>query len=73
MTIQLNMNSTTLIEDLKVLNQVFQCTSVEHAESLGKYIHIQNISFQPYTENNIVINVSMKEFALIGVFNKGLQ
>jgi hypothetical protein len=72
MTIQLNMNSLTLHEDLKVLVQVMACDSESMIKGLQGFLKISNISLVPYVDNNIVINVSLEEFVNIGLFNGGL-
>ena len=67
MTIQLYLNSYTMIEDLAVLVQLFDAKEPE----LGMLSNLKNISSTPYRLNNQIINVTMEEYRLICIFCGG--
>lgn len=73
MTITLNLNIITFLDDLKVLQQIFNAGKPELVEPMSNYMTLKNLSSTPYVNGNVEIHVTMEEFALIGIFNKGIK
>jgi hypothetical protein len=71
MTITLYLQKETLLRDLQTLQQIFNAGSPELVEPLSKFIQPLNISSNEFTRDNVIIQVTPEEFALIGVFNGG--
>lgn len=69
MTVTLNLNKITLPRDLKTLKTIFDAGRLELVEPLKNFLHKLDISLEPHPRNNVCIQVSLEEFALIGVFN----
>lgn len=69
MTLQMNMNATTLLEDLAVITVIVKCDNDEQVISLKKHMTLKNFSTIPYSRNNVPINVTIEEFSLIMIFN----
>ena len=72
MTITLYLNKITLLRDLQTLQTIFNAGTPELVEPMSKFLHPLNISSEPFTRNNAIIQVTLEEFALIGVFNGGI-
>lgn len=72
MTVTLYLNKITLLRDLQTLKTIFEDDEPEMIEEMRGHLHPLNISSEPFTRNNVVINVTMEEFALIGIFNESL-
>lgn len=71
MTITLYLQKETLLRDLATLQALFNF-SVEMVDKLrGNYTPL-NISSNEFTRDNVIIQVTPTEFALIGVFNGGI-
>lgn len=71
MTITLYLQKETLLRDLATLLIIFQ-VKLNSVEELRKYYEPLNISLSEFTKDNVIIQVTPEEFALIGVFNGGL-
>jgi hypothetical protein len=71
MTITLYLQKETLLRDLQTLQQIFNAGSPKLVEPLSKFIQPLNISSNEFTRDNVIIQVTPEEFALIGVFNGG--
>lgn len=72
MTITLNLNTDSIAEDLKTLRHLFKCESESGVDTLSNFLKPLSVSFKPF-QNNTTIQVSLEEFALIGIFNKGIK
>lgn len=73
MTITLNLHQDTIIRDLQTLHTIFEAEHIELVEPLRTFLQPLNISSREFSVGNIAIQVTPKEFALIGVFNGGLS
>lgn len=69
MTVQLNLHKKTFIEDMKVLKAIKDAKYPEMVEGLKKHYHLNNVSTNPFSVDNIVINVDLDHFLLIQIFN----
>jgi hypothetical protein len=72
MTITLYLQKETLLRDLETLKGVFNAKQPEVVQSIRNYLPSLNISSSEFTRDNVIIQVSPEEFALIGIFNGGL-
>ena len=68
MTVQLNLQEKTFIEDMKVLKAIKDAKHPDLVEGLKKYYHLNNVSTNPFSVDNIVINVELDHFLLIQIF-----
>lgn len=68
MTITLYLQKETLLKDLKTLTHIFQYNA-KSVEVLRKHYEFLNISTEQTRVSDVAIQVSLEEFALIGVFN----
>jgi hypothetical protein len=72
MTITLNLQKDTFLRDLETLKAIFSYT-IEVVDKLRSHYEPLNISSTAWNpQQNIEIQVTPEEFALIGVFNKGV-
>lgn len=73
MTITLNLQKETLLKDLQTLQTIFNAGLPELVKPLSKFMKPLNISSSEFTRDNIQIQVTLDEFALIGTYNEGLN
>lgn len=71
MTITLYLHKTTLLRDLQTIQHIIT-SSIELVEGLKKHYKPLNISSEPFSVGCTAIQVTLEEFALIGVFTGGL-
>lgn len=71
MTITLYLNKSTLLRDIQTLQTIFDAGMPQLVEPLSKMLQPLDISSEPFSQNNVQIQVTPIEFALIGVFNGG--
>ncbi|HSE99808.1 MAG TPA: hypothetical protein VLA48_02840 [Nitrososphaeraceae archaeon] len=72
MTITLYLQKETLLRDLQTLQTIFSFTIPEHIDKLRKHYEPLNIFANETTNDSVTIQVTVEEFALIGVFNGGI-
>ena len=75
MTITLYLEESRLIEDTKTLHQIFQAESPEFVKPLSKFlkpIKVFTSSKDLNVSYPVAIQVTLEEFALIGIFNGGI-
>ena len=68
MTIQMYLKKETMLDDLKVLQQIFNAEKEETLIQLRKFLVLNNVSYIPFEENNIIIHLTLKEYVLLGIF-----
>lgn len=71
MTITLYLNKITLLRDIQTLKTIFDADHPNLVEPLKYFLQPLDISSEPFSRNNVQIQVTPLEFALIGVFNGG--
>jgi hypothetical protein len=69
MTITLYLNKINLLRDLQTLQAIFDAGTPKLVEPLRGFLHSLDISLEPFTRNNTIIQVTPEEFTLIRVFN----
>ena len=72
MTITLYLQKENLLRDLATLHHIFK-TTIEVVEKLRSHYEPLNISSNEFTRDNVIIQVTLEEFALIRIFNGGVK
>lgn len=72
MTITLYLNKLTLLRDLQTLHQIFDAEYPELVEPLSNFLQPLDIATVQHNVNYVAIQVTVEEFTLIGIFNKGI-
>lgn len=73
MTITLYLHKETLLRDLKTIKVIFDAVNPEFIEPLRAFLQPLDIStVKRYSQFDVAIQVTPEEFAMIGIFNKGI-
>lgn len=70
MTITAYLREETLIESLQKLNTIFKAEKPEFVEPLAKFMTPLDLSFTVKEGFNIVVQLSLVEFSLVGIYIK---